>query len=85
MAFNNKVMSGNIGAGGGTRLFTYATPDDRATVETAGYFNELHLTVKSGDAILVKAVDEAMLVSITKTDITAKTVLHKTTMSEGGL
>ena len=85
MALDIKKLSGNIGAGGGTRFLTYSTSDDRNAVEAAGYFNALYLTVKAGDAILVNAVDEAMLVSITNTDTVAKTVTFKTTMSEGGL
>lgn len=84
MAFNRKSMSGNLGAGGGTRFFTYGTPDDRATVEGAGYFNEAHLTVKVGDGILVQADDGLFQVVVNAVDVVGKTVVAVTTMSEGG-
>ena len=85
MAFNHKAMSGNLGAGGGTRFLTYTTEDTRATVEAANYFNEAHLTVKVGDGILVSSSDEVFQVIVLTADIVGRTVTASTTMSEGGL
>lgn len=84
MALNHKRIGGNVGAGGGIRLFTYATEDTRAEVEAAAYFNELYLTVKVGDTILVNSSDELLQVTIQAVDTDAHTVTAVTTMSEGG-
>lgn len=81
---NHKNIGGNLGAGGGIRLLTYKTDDTRATVEGAGYFNGLYLTVKVGDTILVNSSDELLQVTVQAFDTEAHTVTAVTTMSEGG-
>ena len=58
MALNNKALGGNLGAGNVVRFMTYKTDDSRATVEGAGYFDDLYLTVKENDTILVNSSDE---------------------------
>lgn len=85
MPLNIKAVSGNIGAGNTSRLMNYLTDDDRATVEGAGYFNEMYLTVKENDTILVNSSDELFQVIVKEADIVAQTVTTQTTMSEGGL
>lgn len=85
MALDHKNIGGNLGAGGGTRFLTYKTEDTRAEVEAAGYFNDLHLTVKVGDGILINAEDQLFQVIVLTANTAAKTVTTRTTQSEGGV
>lgn len=56
----------------GHRVWTYATLDTSATVDTAGYFNSAAKELAIGDTILVKVVTGAIR---TPTGITAQTWL----------
>jgi hypothetical protein len=53
----------------GHRVWTYATLDTSATVDTAGYFNSAAKELAIGDTILVKVVTGAIR---TPTGITAQ-------------
>ncbi|WP_336800487.1 hypothetical protein [Kaistia sp. MMO-174] len=59
MAFDLKglrraVLGGTVGSGAGSQrsIYHYATNDDAATVETAGYFNGLASDLVVGDVIM---------------------------------
>nr|WP_321457233.1 hypothetical protein [uncultured Cohaesibacter sp.] len=52
--FKRVVSLGAIGTGSGSvkSLCTYHTNDDAASVETAGYFNDLATDLQKGDIIM---------------------------------
>ena len=60
-------FSGNLGAGGAPRVFTYRNnTDDKATIASDGYFNELgQYGLEVNDLILVTAADSATILKVT--------------------
>jgi hypothetical protein len=70
MAFDrNGLYVAHPGVPAGHRIWTYATLDTAATVDTAGYFNSASKELAIGDTILVKVVTGSVK---TPTGITAQ-------------
>ena len=57
MAFTLKNLENHGGSGAGTKIFSYATADNKATVKGAGYFNDGASVLAVNDRILIAASD----------------------------
>ena len=58
MAYDRKLLSGNVGVGGGiSTIFTYKTPDTQADIGGAGYFNGSADVLEINDMIMTEASD----------------------------